>query len=209
METVVKDQATTPSYLPVRLSPIPQAPCLSAHTFGTTSTSVFMICRSDSSPLWNSFHILPGEMGDVGGVSGISVFRTKVAVTVVGTVSVIEQSVRVLEHPIVFPIPLLKPIKVEPLLPTAWRTSLVPVGYWTAHTLKCTPPSVLHVTIPVPVPVVNIDNVTIKGVPENRAVTMVSEFTVIMHCPVPEQPPPLNPVNPAPVAISVTTVFVG
>src|SRR5262245_34178782 len=34
-----------------------------AHTSGTTSTSVFMICRIDSSPLWNSFHILPGEMG--------------------------------------------------------------------------------------------------------------------------------------------------
>ena len=63
--------------------------------------------------------MLPGEIvGGVGGVSG-SALRMKLAVTVVGTVSVIEQSARVLEHPIAFPVPLLQPLKIEPLLPTA------------------------------------------------------------------------------------------
>jgi hypothetical protein len=150
--------------------------------------------------------MLPGEMV---GVSGITAFRTKVAVTVVGTVSVIEQLARVLEHPVAFPVPLLQPIKVEPLLPTAWRTSAVPVGYWPAQPLKCTPPSVLHVIIPIPVPPVKIDRGTSKGFPGNRAVTVVSTFIVTTHGPVPEQPPPLNPINPGPVAVSVTTVFVG
>ena len=153
--------------------------------------------------------MLPGEIvGGVGGVSG-SAFRMKLAVTVVGTVSVIEQSARVLEHPIAFPVPLLQPLKVEPLLPTAWRINVVPVGYCPAQTLKCTPPSVLHVITPIPFPAIKIDKVIGKGAPENRAVTVLSEFIVRTHGPVPEQLLPLNPVNPGPVAVSVITVFVG
>jgi len=33
----------------------------------------------------------------------------------------------------------------------------------------------------------------IEYLPTNSAVTVVTEFIVIMHCPVPEQPPPLQP----------------
>jgi hypothetical protein len=149
-------------------------------------------------------------IGKIGVGGCITVFRTKVAVTVVGTVSVIEQSARVLEHPMAFPVPLLHPMKVEPLLPpSAWRTRGVPVGYWPAQPLKCVPPSVLHVTIPIPLPVVTIDSGTDTGVPGNRAVTVVSASIATAHGPIPEQPPPLKPVKPGPVAVSVITVFVG
>jgi hypothetical protein len=148
-------------------------------------------------------------VGELGVVGGVTVFRTKFAVTVVGSVRVIEQLASVLEQPIAFPVPLLQPIKFEPLLPTAWRTRVVPVGYWPAQTLNCTPPLVLHVTIPIPFPAVKIDTVTGEGAPGNKAVTVVSAFTVTTHGPVPTQPPPLKPVNPGPVAVSVITVFVG
>src|SRR5205085_11679478 len=120
-------------------------------------------------------------IGGMGGVGGSTVFRTKVAVTVVGTVRVIEQLARVLEHPIAFPVPLLQPVKFEPLLPTAWRSRVVPVGYWPAQTLNCTPPLMLPVTISTPFPAVKIVTVTSEGPPEKNAVTVVSAFTVTTH----------------------------
>src|SRR5437868_8613025 len=127
--------------------------------------------------------------GELGVVGGVTVFRTKLAVTVVGSVRVIEQLASVLEQPIAFPVPLLQPIKFEPLLPAAWRTRVVPVGYRLAQTLNCTPPLVLQLTIPIPFPVVKIDTVTGEEAPGNKAVTVVSAFTITTHGPVPEQPP--------------------
>jgi hypothetical protein len=103
---------------------------------------------------------------------------------------------------------LVQLVKVEPLLPTPWRTRAVPFGYDAAQTAKA-PPFALQVTVPVPVPpVVEMVSVAGGGAAGNVAVTMVSAFIITTHMSVPEQSPPLHPVNPVPVAVNVTTAFV-
>jgi hypothetical protein len=139
----------------------------------------------------------------------VTTFRTKVAVTVVLTLSVIEQLAGVLEHPVAFPVPLVQLTKVEPLLPVPSRINMAPFGYCPAQVLKCAPPSVLHMTVPIPFPACKIDSATDVGAPGNMAVTAVSASTVNTHNAVPEHPPPLQPVKPVPLAVNVTTIFVG
>ncbi len=70
-------------------------------------------------------------------------------------------------------------------------------------------PAGFEVTVPLPVPF----SVTVSGkvwaCRVNVAVTVVAAFMVTTQEPVPEQPPPLQPVNvepPAAAAVRVTTV---
>jgi len=68
-------------------------------------------------------------------------------------------------------------------------------------------PAGLEVTVPLPVPVL----LTVRGKVclLNVAVTVVDAFMVTAQVPVPEQPPPLQPVKvdpPAAAAVRVTTV---
>ena len=65
----------------------------------------------------------------------------------------------------------------------------------------------VEVTVPAPLPVVTTDSVNWVSV--NVAATIVALVSVITHVPVPEQPPPLQPLNVEPVAgvaVSVTDV---
>ena len=135
----------------------------------------------------------------------VTAFKAKVAVTVESAFSVIEQLTGPVQ--LTLPVPLLQPVKVESALATPWRTSAVPFGYGPAQALKVAPPSVLHVTVPVPVPACAIVSVAGGKAEGNVAVTGVSAVIVTTHVPVPEQPP-LHPVNPVPVAVNVTTALV-
>ncbi len=70
-------------------------------------------------------------------------------------------------------------------------------------------PAGLEVTVPLPVPDLLTESVKVWACWVNVAVTAVAAFMVTTHEPVPEQPPPLQPVNvdpPAGLAVSVTTV---
>ena len=69
-------------------------------------------------------------------------------------------------------------------------------------------PAALLVTVPVPVPARVTVSAKLCGV--NVAVTVVAAVTVTVHGPVPEHPPPLQPVNVEPVAgvaVSVTAAL--
>src|SRR5436309_10711154 len=68
-------------------------------------------------------------------------------------------------------------------------------------------PGGVLVTVPLPAPA--LLTVSAKLGTPNVAVTVVAAFNVTVHVPVPEQPPPLQPVNVEPaagVAVNVTTV---
>jgi len=68
-------------------------------------------------------------------------------------------------------------------------------------------PAGLDVTVPLPVPALFTVSVTPGSV--KVAVTVVAAFNVTLQAPVPEQPPPLQPVKveaPAGDAVSVTVV---
>jgi hypothetical protein len=65
------------------------------------------------------------------------------------------------------------------------------------------------VTVPVPFPASAIVSVAGGEADGNVAVTVVSQFISTTQVPVPEQPLPLQPVNPVPVAVNVTLVPVG
>src|SRR5437667_5568961 len=124
----------------------------------------------------------------------------KVAVTVVAAESVTVQA-PVPEQP-----PPLQPVKVEPAAGTAVSVTAVPFVKLAAQVAPQLIPAGLLVTVPVPVPA----GVTVNTkVGAKVAVTVVAAESVIMHEPVPEHPPPLQPVKVEPaagVAVSVTTV---
>jgi hypothetical protein len=137
----------------------------------------------------------------------VTAFRTKLAVTVVVVFNVIEQLTVVLLQPIAFPLPLVHPVKVESLLAVALMTTGVPSAYCGSHAPKA-PPLALHVTVPVPVPALEIDNVEGGGT-LNVAVILESAVKVNVQAPDPLHAaalpvPPLHPANPEPVGVNVT-----
>jgi hypothetical protein len=124
----------------------------------------------------------------------------KLAVTVVAAFSVTLQ-VPVPEQP-----PPLQPEKVEPAAGAAVRVTTVPLLNAAEHVAPHVIPAGLLVTVPVPAPGLLTDSVrgTVK-----LAVTVVAAPSATVQVPVPEQPPPLQPVKVEPsadAAVRVTTV---
>jgi hypothetical protein len=67
----------------------------------------------------------------------------------------------------------------------------------------------LDVTVPLPVPALLTVRLNLCGAAAKLAVTVAAALMVTLHVPVPEQPPPLQPLKvdpPAAAAVRVTTV---
>jgi hypothetical protein len=128
-------------------------------------------------------------------------FSVNVAVTVESTVSGIEH-VLVPEQFVAFPVPLFQPAKVDPFAAFAVRIT-VPWTSWAEQVAPQSSPGGLDVTEPVPIPAFVTVKFALTGAPVNVAVTDVLALSVTTHASVPVQPP-LQPVNPAPVAVNVT-----
>src|SRR5439155_9857543 len=103
--------------------------------------------------------------------------------------------------------PPLQPLKVEPAAGVRVSVTAVPLVKLAEHVAPQVIPAGELVTVPLPVPAgltVRAKLGTLKV-----AVTVVPAETVTTHVPVPEQPPPLQPVKVEPaagVAVSVTAV---
>jgi hypothetical protein len=124
----------------------------------------------------------------------------KVAVTVVAALRVTVQAA-VPEQP-----PPLQPLKVEPVAGVAVSVTAVPLAKPAEHVVPQVIPAGLLVTVPAPAPAG--ETVSVK-VGAKVAVTVVAAEIVTVQDPVPEQPPPLQPVKAEPalgVAVSVTAV---
>jgi hypothetical protein len=123
-----------------------------------------------------------------------------VAVTVVAVLSVTVQ----------VPVPVqppLQPVKVEPAAGAAVKVTAVPLANAAEHVVPHEIPAGLLATVPVPAPALLTVSVTVCTA--NVAVTVVAALSVTLQVPVPEQPPPLQPVKVEPaagVAVKVTTV---
>src|SRR5438034_110679 len=125
----------------------------------------------------------------------------KVAVTDVAAFTVTMQ-VLVPEQP-----PPLQPVKVELASGVAVKVTAVPLANGAEHVAPQAMPAGLLVTVPAPAPA--LVSVRVKDCTANVAVTEVAAFTVTMQVPVPEQPPPLQPVKvelASGVAVKVTAV---
>jgi len=125
----------------------------------------------------------------------------KVAVTVVAAESVTVQA-PVPEHP-----PPLQPVKVEPAAGAAVSVTAVPLAKLAVHVAPQVIPTGELVTVPLPVPA--LLTVSAKLGRLKVAVTVVAAESVSTQAPVPEHPPPLQPLKVEPaagVAVSVTTV---
>jgi hypothetical protein len=131
----------------------------------------------------------------------VKLCTAKVAVTVVAALSVTLQ-VPVPEQP-----PPLQPVKAEPVAGAAVKVTTVPLAKAAEHVAPHKIPAGLLVTVPVPVPALLA--VSVKVCTAKVAVTVVAAFSVTVQVPVPEQPPPLQPVKVEPVAgaaVKVTAV---
>src|SRR5436309_6019989 len=131
----------------------------------------------------------------------VKVGRVKVAVTVVAAESVTVQA-PVPEQP-----PPLQPPKVEPAAGAAVSATAVPLVKLAAQVAPQVMPAGELVTVPLPVPA--LVTVSAKVGRLKVAVTVVAAETETTHDPVPEHPPPLQPVKVEPaagVAVSVTAV---
>src|SRR5437762_13524278 len=127
--------------------------------------------------------------------------RLKVAVTVVAAESVTVQA-PVPEHP-----PPVQPVKVEPATVVAVNVTAVPVVKLAEQVAPQVIPAGELVTVPLPVPA--LLTVRAKLGRLKVAVTVVAAESVSTQAPVPEHPPPLQPLKVEPaagVAVSVTTV---
>src|SRR5438094_8434832 len=127
--------------------------------------------------------------------------RLKVAVTVVAVETVTTQ-VPVPEHP-----PPLQPLKVEPAAGLAVNVTAVPLVKLAEQVTPQLIPTGALVTVPLPVPA--LLTVSAKLGRLKVAVTVVAAESVIVHDPVPEHPPPFQPVKAEPAAgaaVSVTAV---
>ncbi|PYN84297.1 MAG: hypothetical protein DMD87_28100 [Candidatus Rokuibacteriota bacterium] len=103
--------------------------------------------------------------------------------------------------------PPLQPVKADPAAGAAVRVTTVPEVKKVEQLAGQEMPAGALPTVPVPVPAV----VTASANDDctKVAVTAVAAFSVTAQVPVPEQPPPLHPVNVEPaagVAVRVTTV---
>src|SRR2546422_49852 len=124
-----------------------------------------------------------------------------VAVTVVAAFNATMQ-VPVPEQP-----PPLQPVKVELASGVAVKVTAVPLANGAEHVAPQAIPAGLLATVPAPAPA--LVSVRVKDCGANVAVTEVAAFTVTMQVPVPEQPPPLQPVKvelASGVAVRVTAV---
>src|SRR6266550_3954752 len=104
------------------------------------------------------------------------------------------------EHP-----PPLQPVKVEPAAGVAVSVTTVPLAKLAEQVAPQVIPAGELVTVPLPVP-------ALLTVSAKVAVTVVAAKTVTVQAPVPEQPPPLQPLKVEPaaaVAVSVTAVPLG
>src|SRR4029079_19613034 len=129
----------------------------------------------------------------------------KPAVTVESALRVTTH-VPVPEHP-----PPLQPVNVEQDESAAGRVTLFPVGTAAAHVAPQLIPLGDDDTVPEPLPLFETVNVDV-GIGGNPASTVESDDRLTTHVPVPEHPPPLQPVNVEPddaVAVSVTLFPVG
>src|SRR5205809_6063380 len=131
----------------------------------------------------------------------VKLCRVKVAVTVVAAERVTVQA-PVPEHP-----PPLQPVKVEPAAGAAVSVTAVPLVKLAEQVAPQVIPAGALVTVPLPVPAVLTVRVKVCSV--KVAVTVVARESGTTHVPVPEHPPPLQPVKVEPaagVAVSVTAV---
>ena len=125
----------------------------------------------------------------------------KVAVTVVAAETVTTH-VPVPEQP-----PPLQPLKVAPTAGVAVSVTAVPLAKLAVHVTPQLIPTGALVTVPLPVPA--LLTVSAKVGRAKVAVTVVAALRVTVQVPVPEHPPPLQPVkveSAAGVAVSVTAV---
>src|SRR5881396_1313528 len=126
---------------------------------------------------------------------------TKPAVTEAAAL-IVTMQVPVPEQP-----PPLQPVKVELASGVAVKVTAVPLANGAEHVAPQAIPAGLLVTVPAPAPA--LVSVRVKDCTANVAVTEVAAFTVTMQVPVPEQPPPLQPVKvelASGVAVRVTAV---
>src|SRR5207253_1191692 len=103
--------------------------------------------------------------------------------------------------------PPLQPVKVEPAAGVAVRVMVVPLAKLAEQVAPQLIPAGELVTVPLPVPAVVTVRAKVWTV--KVAVTVVAAESVTAHDPVPEHPPPLQPVKMEPaaaVAVSVTVV---
>ena len=109
---------------------------------------------------------------------------------------------------VAFPVPALQPAKVEPSAAVAVTIT----GPWRSDAEQVTPqlsPRGLDVTVPVPFPaLVTVTVVVLTDPAVNVAVTAVLALSVTTQASVPVQPP-LQPANPAPLGVNVTTAPLG
>jgi hypothetical protein len=105
------------------------------------------------------------------------------------------------EHP-----PPDQPVNVEPDVADALRVTWVPASNWAEQVVPqlIAPGGVVEVTVPVPVPAFETVSVYFGSV--NVAVTPCAWFMVTVQVPVPEQPPPDQPVNVDPDAAEAVRV---
>jgi hypothetical protein len=101
----------------------------------------------------------------------------------------------------------LQPLKFDPPAALAVRVTTVPLLYGAAQVAPQLIPAGLDVTVPLPVPA--LLTVRLNCCTAKLAVTLVAALMVTLQVPVPEQPPPLQPLNvdpPLAAAVRVTTV---
>src|SRR5207247_8405682 len=113
-------------------------------------------------------------------------------VTVVAALRVTVQ-VPVPEHP-----PPLQPVKVEPAAGVAVSVTAVPLAKLAVQVAPQLIPTGALVTVPLPVPA--LLTVSAKVGRATVAVTVVAALRVTVQVPVPEHPPPLQPVQVEPAA---------
>jgi hypothetical protein len=110
------------------------------------------------------------------------------------------------------PVPVqapLQPENVEPVAGAAVRVTAVPLVNDAEQVAPQAMPAGVLVTVPLPVPALVTVSAKDDCTKVNVAVTDVAAFTVTTQVPVPEQPPPLQPVNVDPAAgaaVRVTAV---
>src|SRR5438552_4662390 len=120
----------------------------------------------------------------------VKVCTVKVAVTVVAAETVTTH-VPVPEHP-------LQPVKVEPAAGVAVSVTAVPLEKLAEQVAPQLIPAGELVTVPLPVPA--LLTVSAKLGRLKVAVTVVAAESVTVQAPVPEHPPPLQPVKVEPAA---------
>jgi hypothetical protein len=106
------------------------------------------------------------------------------------------------EHP-----PPFQPVKVEPAAGVAVKVTAVPLANAAEQVAPQEIPAGLLVTVPAPVPLLLTVSVTVRA---KLAVTVVAAVSVRVQDPVPEQPPPFQPVKMEPeaaVAVKVTAML--